>query len=113
MKNVQILLEKIADLKKRSLTAMAVAIDFVFHNIQPLKDRVHPACFYQGEDDPTREINRTVSHDEIRIWIRSFITERITNHGSPCFYSTYAPPDEVTSPPLWSIVLHSFFDCNC
>lgn len=34
---------------------MAVAIDFCHHNIQPLKDRVRPACFYYGLTDPVRE----------------------------------------------------------
>jgi hypothetical protein len=37
-----ILLAEIAGLKDRGLTAEDVVIDFVFKNIEPLKDRVHP-----------------------------------------------------------------------
>jgi hypothetical protein len=44
----KILLAEIAGLKNRGLTAKAVVIDFVFKNIQPLKDRVHPTYAYTG-----------------------------------------------------------------
>jgi hypothetical protein len=36
----KVLLAKIAGLAERGLTAKVVAVDFVFKNIQPLKDRV-------------------------------------------------------------------------
>jgi hypothetical protein len=38
-----VLLAEICALKDRGLTAEAVVADFVFKNIQPLKDRVYPA----------------------------------------------------------------------
>src|SRR5688572_29622057 len=38
-----VLLAEVGLLKERGLTAEAVVADFVFKNIQPLKDRVHPA----------------------------------------------------------------------
>jgi hypothetical protein len=38
------LLAEICVLKDRGLTAEVVVVDFVFKNIQPLKDRVYPAC---------------------------------------------------------------------
>jgi hypothetical protein len=44
----------IANLKDRGLTAEAVVIDFVFKNIQPLKDRVHPTYLYTGVKDPRK-----------------------------------------------------------
>jgi hypothetical protein len=40
---VETLLAEVTSLKDRGLTAKAVVISFVFKNIQPLKDRVHPA----------------------------------------------------------------------
>jgi hypothetical protein len=46
-----VLLAKICALKNRGLTAKAVVVDFVFKNIQPLKDRVYPACLYTGVND--------------------------------------------------------------
>jgi hypothetical protein len=47
----RVLLAKICALKNRGLTAEAVVVDFVFKNIQPLKDRVYPACLYTGVND--------------------------------------------------------------
>jgi hypothetical protein len=44
----------IANLKDRGLTAEAVVIDFVFKNIQPLKDRVHPTYLYTRVKDPRK-----------------------------------------------------------
>jgi hypothetical protein len=33
--------------------------------IQPIKDRVDPAYEYYGQSDPTREVNRKVSREEM------------------------------------------------
>jgi hypothetical protein len=49
----RVLLAEICALKDRGLTAKAVVVDFVFKNIQPLKDRVYPAYLYTGVNDPT------------------------------------------------------------
>jgi hypothetical protein len=43
----KILLVEISVLKNRGLTA-EVVVDFVFKNIQPLKNRVYPAYLYTG-----------------------------------------------------------------
>jgi hypothetical protein len=48
-----VLLAEIFLLKDRGLTAEAVVADFVFKNIQPLKDRVYPAYLYIGINDST------------------------------------------------------------
>jgi hypothetical protein len=49
----KVLLAEIFLLKDRGLTAEAVVADFVFKNIQPLKDRVYPAYLYIGINDST------------------------------------------------------------
>jgi hypothetical protein len=41
----KVLLAEIGLLKERGLTAEAIVADFVFKNIQPLKDRAYPAYF--------------------------------------------------------------------
>jgi hypothetical protein len=46
-----VLLADICTLNDRGLTAEAVVADFVFKNIQPLKDRVYPAYQYTGIND--------------------------------------------------------------
>jgi hypothetical protein len=45
------LLAEVGLLKERGLTAEAVVADFVFKNIQPLKDRAYPAYLYRGLAD--------------------------------------------------------------
>jgi hypothetical protein len=50
----RVLLAEICALKDRGLTTEAVVVvDFVFKNIQPLKDRIYPAYLYSGVNDPT------------------------------------------------------------
>jgi hypothetical protein len=53
-----VLLAEIYSLKDKGLTTAAVVADFVFKNIQPLKDRVYPAYLYTGINDSTRVTNR-------------------------------------------------------
>ncbi|XP_039845119.1 serine/arginine repetitive matrix protein 1-like [Panicum virgatum] len=73
---------------------MAVAIDFVHHNIEPLKDRVHPAFYYHGLDDPTRETTEDIPPDEDISRIRTFFAGPVTNIGAPRSFSIYNPPPE-------------------
>jgi hypothetical protein len=54
----RVLLAEICLLKDKGLTAEVVVVDFVFKNIQPLKDRVYPDYLYTGVNDPTRITNR-------------------------------------------------------
>jgi hypothetical protein len=44
----RVLLAKICALKDMGLTAEGIVADFVFKNIQPLKDRVYPTYLYIG-----------------------------------------------------------------
>jgi hypothetical protein len=58
-----VLLAEICLLKDRGLTTEAVVADFVFKNIQPLKDRVYPAYLLsafrdRGVPEPTSECRR-------------------------------------------------------
>jgi hypothetical protein len=56
----RVLFAEIGLLKERGLTAEAVVADFVFKNIQPLKDRVYPAYLYSGVTGSTRVINKRI-----------------------------------------------------
>jgi hypothetical protein len=49
----KVLLAEICSLKDKGLTAEAMVADFIFKNIQPLKDRVYPAYLYTGINDST------------------------------------------------------------
>jgi hypothetical protein len=52
-------------MKKRGVTGAAVARSFCWRMIQPIKDRVHPTYEYWGQSDPTREVNRKVSKEDM------------------------------------------------
>jgi hypothetical protein len=57
--------ELVSDLKKRGVTGVAVASSFCRWMIQPIKDRVHPAYESYGQSNPTSEVNRKVSKEEM------------------------------------------------
>jgi hypothetical protein len=61
----RVLLAKICALKDRVLTAKAVVADFVFKNIQPLKDKVYPTYLYTRVNDPTRITNRRIPEEDM------------------------------------------------
>lgn len=61
----KVLLAEICSLKDRGLTAEAVVADFVFKNIQPLKDRVYPAYLLTGVNDSTRVTNRQIPNEDL------------------------------------------------
>jgi hypothetical protein len=65
LKELEPVLELVNELKKKGVTRAAVARSFCRRMIQPIKDRVHPAYEYWGQSDPTREINRKVSKEEM------------------------------------------------
>jgi hypothetical protein len=85
------LLAEIYALKNRGLTAEAIVVDYVFKNIQPLKDRVHPAYLYTGVNDPSRITIKRISEDDVLSWVDSmlqrFFPEFVSNppvqDGSP------------------------------
>jgi hypothetical protein len=58
-------LELVNDVKKQGVTGATVARSFCRRMIQPIKDRVHPAYEYWGQSDPTRQVNRKVSKEEM------------------------------------------------
>jgi hypothetical protein len=60
-----VLLAEICSLKDKGLTAEAMVADFVFKNIQPLKDRVYPAYMHTEVNDPTRVTNRQIPNEDL------------------------------------------------
>jgi hypothetical protein len=59
----RVLLAEICLLKERGLTAKAMVADFVFKNIQPLKDRAYPTYLYSGITDSTWVTNKKIPTD--------------------------------------------------
>jgi hypothetical protein len=61
----RVLLAEIYLLKERALTTEAVVADFIFKNIQPLKDRAYPAYLYSGITDSTRVTNKKIPTEDL------------------------------------------------
>jgi hypothetical protein len=58
-------LELVKELKDRGVTGGSVARSFCQRLIQPIKDQVHLTYEYCGQSDPTHEVNRKVSKEEM------------------------------------------------
>jgi hypothetical protein len=76
-------------LKDRGLTAEAVVADFVFKNIQPLKDRAYPAYLYNGVNDSTRVTNRKIPTEDLLSRLDMILRGRVSNAGAPVAYSAW------------------------
>jgi hypothetical protein len=61
----KVLLVEVCLLKDKGLTVEAVVADFVFKNIQPLKDRAYPAYLYSGVNDSTRVTNKKIPTEDL------------------------------------------------
>jgi hypothetical protein len=69
------------------LTVEAIVADFVFKNIQPLKDRVYQAYLYTGVNDPTRITNKWIPEGVMLSRIDLMLRGKISNAGAPLSYS--------------------------
>jgi hypothetical protein len=74
-------------IKDRGLTTEAVVVDFVFKNIQPLKDRVYSAYLYTSVDDPTRITNKRISKEDVLSRVDFMLRGKVSNVGAPLSYS--------------------------
>jgi hypothetical protein len=93
-----VLLAEICLLKDKGLTAEVVVADFVFKNIQPLKDRVYPAYLYININDSTRVTNRKIPNEDLLSRLDMILRGRISNAGAPLTYSAWnLPPDRIFS----------------
>jgi hypothetical protein len=88
----RVLLAAICLLKDRGLTAEAVVADFIFKNIQPLKDRAYPAYLYSGINDSTRVMNRKIPTEDLMSRLDMILRGRDSNAGAPVAYSVWNLP---------------------
>jgi hypothetical protein len=99
------LLAKVGLLKERGLTAKAMVVDFIFKNIQPLKDRAYPAYLYRGLADSTRVTNRRIPAVDLVSRLEMILKGKVSNIGAPISYSAWnLPPSKaftsfVSNPP--------------
>jgi hypothetical protein len=99
------LLAEVGLLKEKGLTAEAIIADFVFKNIQPLKDRAYPAYLYRGLADSTRVTNRRIPVVDLVSRLEMILRGKVSNIGAPVAYSAWnLPPSKafvsfVSNPP--------------
>jgi hypothetical protein len=99
------LLAEVGLLKERCLTAEAVVADFVFKNIQPLKDRAYSAYLYRGLADSTRVTNRRIPAVDLVSRLKMILRGKVSNIGAPVAYLAWnLPPSKaftnfVSNPP--------------
>jgi hypothetical protein len=81
------LLAEVGLLKERGLTAEVVVADFIFKNIQPLKDRAYPTYLYRGLADSTRVTNRRIPAVDLASLLEMILRGKVSNIGAPVAYS--------------------------
>jgi hypothetical protein len=108
---VRVLLAEICLLKDRGLTAEVTVADFVFKNIQSLKDMVYPAYLYSGINDSTRVTNERIPTVDLMSRLDMILRGKVSNAGAPVAYSAWnLPPHRsffefVSNPPTRDGVL--------
>jgi hypothetical protein len=102
----KVLLTEICLLKERGLTAEVVVADFVFKNIQPLKDRAYSTYLYSGVTDSTRVTNKRIPAVDLVSRLEMILRGKVSNIGAPVAYSAWnLPPSKsffnfVSNPPV-------------
>jgi hypothetical protein len=105
IKEAKFLLAEICLLKEKGLTTEAVVADFVFKNIQPLKDRAYPAYLHSGVTDSTWVINKRIPVVDLVSRLEMILRGKVSNIGAPVSYSAWnLPPSKsfcnfVSNPP--------------
>jgi hypothetical protein len=92
----RVLLAEVGLLKERGLTAKAIVADFVFKNIQPLKDRAYPAYLYSGVTDSTRVTNRRILAMDLVSRLEMILRGKVSNIGAPVAYFAWNLPPSKT-----------------
>jgi hypothetical protein len=95
LEDLEGVLELVSDMKKQGVTGAAVASSFSRWMIQSIKDRVHPAYEYWGQSDPTREVNRKVSKEDMAARISQMYSGKVKIKKCPKVHSLKSSADLV------------------
>jgi hypothetical protein len=90
-------LELVNNVKKQGVTGAAVARSFCQRMIQSIKNWVLPACEYWGQSDPTREVDRKVSKEEMVARVSQMYSGKVKVKNCPKAHSLKRPADSVSS----------------
>jgi hypothetical protein len=90
-------LELVSDMKGRGVIRAVLVRSFCRQMIQPTKDRVHLAYEYCGQSDPTREVNRKVSKEEMAARVSQMYSGKVKVKKCPKGHSLKRLADLVRS----------------
>jgi hypothetical protein len=90
-------LELVSDMKNQGVIGAAVARLFYRRMIQPIKDQFHLAYEYCGQSNPTREVNRKVSKEEMVARVSQIYSGKVKVKKCPRAHSLKSPADPVRS----------------
>jgi hypothetical protein len=90
-------LELLSELKKQGVIGAVMARSFCRRMIQPIKDRVHPAYEYWRQSDPTREVNRMVSKEEMAARVSQIYSGKVKVKKCPKAHFLKRPADPMRS----------------
>jgi hypothetical protein len=90
-------LELVSEMKRRGVIGAVVARSFCRRMIQLIKDQVHPAYEYLGQSDPTREVNRKVSKEDMVARVSQMYFGKVKVKKFPKAHSLKRPADPVRS----------------
>jgi hypothetical protein len=82
------------------VTGSSVARSFCRRLNQPIKDRVHHTYEYWGQSDPTREVNRKVSREEMADRVSQIYSGKVKIKKCPKAHSSKRPADPARSQDL-------------
>jgi hypothetical protein len=94
--DIKEVLELVMGLKNRGVTGDSVTRSFCRRLIQPIKDRVQPTYEYWGQSDPTHEVNRKVSREEMATRVSQVYSGKVQIKKCPKAYSLKRPADPVS-----------------
>jgi hypothetical protein len=104
------MLAEVSGLKDRGFTAEVMVLDFVFKNIQPLKDRVHSSYLYTGVRDPSGMTNKHMLEENVLNQVEMML-RGVVNARAPHSYSAWNLPPVVGYDYLSSALLNYYMLC--
>ncbi|RLM64554.1 uncharacterized protein C2845_PM16G03080 [Panicum miliaceum] len=74
---------QIGELSNQGLTGVDIVHDFLKHRISPLRRRAHLACNYIGPTDPTRDLDKDLSEEDIESKLSYLLDLKKTGQKEP------------------------------
>jgi hypothetical protein len=91
---------------RNRLNGPTVALNFIYRQVQPCKERLHLLYEYSGSGDPTRESARNLTREEVNWWLAQLfdlLGYRLLSNVMKAYKLTTPPPQVCPKSPIVSI----------